>query len=109
MKAQKAKRRHSLKWSMICMIFLCWGLPVLLVVAGAGVYIFGELSAQTQKTFSLSTDKAMALTEGKLDAAVTATLKASYIPSVKDAWAQYQNDGDDVALYNTITGFLSEQ
>ncbi|MEG2660036.1 MAG: sensor histidine kinase [Oscillospiraceae bacterium] len=109
MKAQKAKRRHSLKWSMICMIFLCWGLPVLLVVAGAGVYIFGELSVQTQKTFSLSTDKAMALTEGKLDAAVTATLKASYIPSVKDAWAQYQNDGDDVALYNTITGFLSEQ
>ncbi|MEG1381989.1 MAG: hypothetical protein RSC73_07070 [Ruthenibacterium sp.] len=109
MKEKSTKRRHSLKWSMVRMIFLCWGLPVLLVVAGAGVYLFNNLAVQTQKTISLSTDKAIALTEGKLDAAVTATLKASYIPTIKNAWAQYQQDADAVTLYNTVTDFLSEQ
>ncbi|MEG0910295.1 MAG: histidine kinase [Ruthenibacterium sp.] len=109
MKEKSIKRRHSLKWSMVRMIFLCWGLPVLLVVAGAGVYLFNNLAVQTQKTISLSTDKAIALTEGKLDAAVTATLKASYIPTIKNAWAQYQQDADAVTLYNTVTDFLSEQ
>lgn len=109
MKNKQAKRRHSLKWSMVRMIFLCWGLPVLLVVAGAGTYIFNNLTLQTQKSITQSTDKAIALTEGKLDAAITATLKASYIPTVKDAWAQYQQDADAVTLYNTVTDFLSEQ
>ena len=51
MKQQKAPktgqggpRRHSLKWSMIGMVLFCWILPVLLIVAGADVYIFNSLA-----------------------------------------------------------------
>ena len=63
-------RRHSLKWSMIGMVLFCWILPVLLIVAGAGVYIFNSLATQAQKNLQMSAETATELVTTRMDAAM---------------------------------------
>ncbi len=116
MKQQKAPktgqggpRRHSLKWSMIGMVLFCWILPVLLIVAGAGVYIFNSLATQAQKNLQMSAETAAELVTTRMDAAMASSRKASYIPTIRDAWQSYQQTGEAVELYENVNLFLYQQ
>lgn len=106
---QKLKRRHSLKWSMVRMLVLCWVLPVYLIVGGAGLYILHSMTQQAREHIVLSADNAVELTVAKLNGAVASSRKASYIPTIKDAWTTYQETGEAVELYTTINTFLYHQ
>ena len=106
---QSGPRRHSLKWSMIGMVLFCWILPVLLIVAGAGVYIFNSLATQAQKNLQMSAETATELVTTRMDAAMASSRKASYIPTIRDAWQSYQQTGEAVNLYENVNLFLYQQ
>ena len=101
--------RHSLKWSLIGLVLTCWVLPVLLVAGGTGGYILHSLAAQAQSDLTLTTQNALDLVGTRLDAAMASSRKASYIPTIRKAWAQYRQDGAGVELYETINQFLYQQ
>ena len=107
--AAKTKKRHSLKWSMVTIVLICWVLPVVLAVAAAGCYIMGSLTRQAKQNLYLNTENAMDLTTVRLDAAIASSRKASYIPTVRAAWRSYQEDGETVTLYEAVNTFLYQQ
>lgn len=104
----KTKRR-SLRWSMVAMVLACWVLPVVLAVTAAGGYILNSLTLQAEQSLRLNTENAMDLSAVRMDAALASSRKASYIPTVRAAWRQYQQDGEAVALYETVSKFLYQQ
>lgn len=101
--------RSSLKWTMLAVVLGCWVLPLVLLVAGSAEYIGSVTERQARETILQSANAAAQITVTRLEAALSASIKASYLPTIKDAWQQYKQDGDSVLLYERATTFLNQQ
>ncbi|MCI2046173.1 MAG: sensor histidine kinase [Faecalibacterium sp.] len=106
---QKAKTRRSLRASLIMMVFLSWVLPVVVSVGAAGWYLFSSLTEQAGSTLHVNAQSALELVDTRLAGAVASSRKASYIPTIRNAWRQYQQDGNRVVLYDSVSQMLYQQ
>lgn len=105
---RRARPKKSLKWSMITLLTFCWLLP-LAVIAYVIFYVAADkINLQTERTIVLSADNAIKICEMRMDAAVEASKSASYLPSVKESYAEYQRDGNLLALRKRINLFLEQ-
>ena len=52
-------KKHSLQWSMIRMLVLCWLLPLALLVFIMLFFMSTKLTGQTENTIISSSDKAV--------------------------------------------------
>ena len=68
-----------------------------------------SLTQHATHSLALSTGSAMDLCVSRLDAALASSRKASYIPTVRDAWRRYEQNGETVALYEEVSTFLYQQ
>ncbi len=105
----KEKRKKPLKWSMIGMLIVGWLMPLMLIAFTMLYFVSSMLSAQIEKTVVSSTDKAVEICELQLEDIVTASKNASYLPTVKESYADYIESGNRQALYSEITSFLNQQ
>ena len=102
------KKKAPLKWSMIMLLTLCWLLP-LAVIAYVMLYVAaGKINSQTERTIVTSVDNAIRICEMRMDAAVEASRNASYLPTIKECYADYLEDGDRLALQKTVNLFLEQ-
>ncbi len=101
--------RSSLKWTMLMLVIGCWVLPFVLLVTLVANYIFHSTQTQARQTVLQSVTAATQITATRLESAASASVKASYLPTLKNAWQQYQKDQNSVDLYETATTFLSQQ
>ncbi|MDD3428511.1 MAG: sensor histidine kinase [Oscillospiraceae bacterium] len=108
-KQKNSPYRGSLKWRIVILLSLCWVLPVYLIVGGMGFYILNSMTKQAAEHISLSANTAIQLTTARLDSAVAASLKASYVPTISEAWNKYQQDSEAVDLYTSVNTFLYQQ
>ena len=94
----KVRKKAPLKWSMIRLLLLCWLLP-LIIIAYAIFYVAAEeIHSQTERTIVTSADNAIKICEMRMDAAVEASKNASYLPTIKECYSQYQKDGNILAF-----------
>ncbi len=83
---------------MIRLLLLCWLLP-LIIIAYAIFYVAAEeIHSQTERTIVTSADNAIKICEMRMDAAVEASKNASYLPTIKECYSQYQKDGNILAF-----------
>ena len=99
----------SLKHGLIALIGVCWVLPVLLILTLSGYFIRNNLQSRIDDTIETSVTNAMNMTKSSLDSALSASRAASYDNVIQRAWAQYGEDADGVALYGSVTEYLSQQ
>ena len=107
--AERTKKGVSLKHGLIGLIIVCWVLPVLLILTLTGYFIRNNLQIRIDETIETSVTNAIDLTKANIDSALAASRAASYDNVVQRAWTQYQNDADGVALYGSVTEYLSQQ
>ncbi len=107
--AERTKKVVSLKHGLIALIIVCWVLPVLLILTLTGYFIRNNLQIRIDETIETSVTNAIDLTKANIDSALAASRAASYDNVVQRAWTQYQKDADGVALYGSVTEYLSQQ
>lgn len=99
----------SLKHGLIALIAVCWVLPVLLILALSGYFIRNNLQSRIDDTIETSVTNAMNMTKASIDSALAASRAASYDNVIQRAWSQFEQDADGVALYGSVTEYLSQQ
>lgn len=103
------ERKRSLKWQMTGMMLLCWLVPVVLVLCVLGWYVADSLSQRTAQNLADQFQVNLGLCADRLDTAVEASRLATYDPSIADAWADYQKNGNYAALYRQTQDFMNRQ
>ena len=106
---ERTKKGISLKRGLIALIAVCWVLPVLLILTLTGYFIRNNLQIRIDETIETSVTNAIDLTKANVDSALAASRAASYDNVIQRAWTQYQKDTDGVALYGSVTEYLSQQ
>ncbi len=103
---KKAGRSRQLKWSMIKMLAAGWFLPFLLISIMLLFFVSKRMDRQLQNTIMTSADKSIELCELRLKQAMESSKEASYQPMLKEGYARYLQDGDDVKLNRTASNFI---
>jgi len=99
----------SLKHGLIALIAVCWVLPVLVILTLSGFFIRNNLQSRIDDTIETSVTNAMNMTRDNVNSALAASRAASYDNVIQRAWTQYGADADGVALYGSVTEYLSQQ
>lgn len=108
-KAQKSVRpKAPLKWSMIMLLLSCWLLPLTIITYIMFYVAADKINLQTERTIITSADNAIKICEMRMDTAVEASRSASYLPTVRDCYAEYQKDGNRLGLRKKINLFLEQ-
>ena len=107
--AERTGKGISLKHGLIALIAVCWVLPVLLILALSGYFIRNNLQSRIDDTIETSVTNAMNMTKASIDSALAASRAASYDNVIQRAWTQFEEDADGVALYGSVTEYLSQQ
>ena len=106
---ERTKKGVSLKRGLIALIAVCWVLPVLLILTLTGYFIRNNLQIRIDETIETSVTNAIDLTKASIDSALAASRAASYDNVIQRAWSQFTDDDDAVALYASVTEYLSQQ
>lgn len=106
---ERTGRGISLKHGLIALIAVCWVLPVLLILTLSGYFIRNNLQSRIDDTIETSVTNAMNMTRASIDSALAASRAASYDNVIQRAWTQFSEDADGVALYASVTEYLSQQ
>ncbi len=109
MEQKKPTRAVSLKWRLVTIVLLCWVLPVLLILAVVGAYSYSQVERQIADTITVSAQNAANMVKAGMESALSDSRAASYDPTIRSAYAAYQNDQDKVALYDTLIDYLTRQ
>lgn len=107
--AERPKKGVSLKHGLIALIGVCWVLPVLLILTLSGYFIRNNLKIRIDETIETSVTNALDMTRASIDSALAASRAASYDNVIQRAWVQFSEDDDRVALYGSVTEYLSQQ
>lgn len=103
---KKAGRNRQLKWSMIKMLAAGWFLPFLLISVMLLFFVSKRMDRQLQNTIMTSADKSIELCELRLKQAMESSKEASYLPTLKESYARYLQDGDDMKLNRAVSSFI---
>jgi two-component system sensor histidine kinase YesM len=106
---ERGKKGVSLKHGLIGLIIVCWVLPVLLILTLTSYFIRNNLQIRIDETIETSVTNAIDMTKANIDSALAASRAASYDNVIQRAWTQFQEDADGVALYGSVTEYLSQQ
>lgn len=109
-------KKFSLRWYMLALVIGCWVLPVLLLTGLFFAYVNNNMRSRALEMVTVSADNATNLTLMRLQESVNAALDASYTPTLKKAWAEYQKSLPNgtsgigaVYLNKTTQNYLQEK
>jgi len=108
-KKSKGKRPVSLKWRLVSIMLACWVLPVLLILSVMGAYSYAQVKQQIADTITGSAKNAGNMTGAGLQMALNDSRAASYDPTIRSAYTAYLENGEEVPLYDSVTGYLTRQ
>lgn len=108
-KPAKPKRTRSLRWSLILLILICWVLPLMLTVTVSGVITSQRTYQHVSDIVSSSVENAVDILQRDLDGTVSSSLSISYVPTVREAYTQYQKDDNVRTFYNEVNQYLTQE
>ena len=106
---QRPGKPVSLKWRLISIMLVCWVLPVLLILAVMGAYLYAQVKQQIADTITSSAQSAANMTAAGLQTALNDSRAASYDPTIRSAYIAYLANEEDVQLYDNTTSYLTRQ
>lgn len=106
---KKTGKSKQLKWSMIKMLTIGWFLPLFLISFIMLFFVSNRMNEQLKDTIVTSADKAIEICQIRLNEAMAASKDASYIPSIKESYAEYLQNGDEKKLNREVLQFVEQQ
>ena len=104
----RKKQPTSLRSRLVTAVLICWILPVLGVVALAGLLLNSSYERAARQELDARMQNAMEQLEMRMDALFEASKTVSYDGVVRNAYRLYQRDGDSAALYADVTDYLTQ-
>ena len=105
---QSGKKVFSLRFSIIVLILGCWVFPILLISGVSGYYTSHLLYQRIAGVTSGALQNSMDIVRRDIENIVDTSFNASYLPTIRQAYTRFLQDGDEVAFYNEIKGFLNQ-
>ena len=99
---------HSLHDRLLTAVLLCWVLPVLSVMALAGLLIGRNYENSTRQDLEGRAANALEQTALRLDTVFEDSKEVSYDGVVRNSYRLYQKDGDKAAFYRTVNEYLNQ-
>ena len=103
-----ARPKISLKLGLMTTIVLCWLVPIITIVALAGVLFGDNYRRSVQQEVGASAEYALRQVQLQLEDAVSDSKTMSYDGIVRSAYRSYQQTGDSAALYRSINDYLNQ-
>lgn len=108
--AEGEEKRFTAKtpimWSLIMFFIMCWILPLTIIVYLMLDMTTDKLNEQLERTIVTSADNAAKMCEMQLNEVMKSSRAISYISTIRDAYRQYQKDGNRPAFFHTVSRFL---
>lgn len=105
----KKQKESSLKWSMMRTLILCWLIPLTILTIIVLKFVYDNLNQQTKQSIINSADKAVEICLSRMQDSITASKNASYMPTIRENYIQYQSEHNNQQLYEAVTLFLTQQ
>ena len=102
------RTRVSLKWGLTTMIVICWLVPIIIVIALAGVLFEKNNRTRMQQELDSSARYALSQVQMQLADAINDSKTMSYDGIVRSAYRSYQQDGNAATLYRSVNDYLSQ-
>lgn len=102
------KTQISLKLGLTTMIVICWLVPIIIVIALAGVLFEKSNRTRVQQELDSSARYALHQVYLQLEDAINDSKTMSYDGIVRSAYRSYQQDGNAAMLYRSINDYLSQ-
>ncbi len=90
------------------MLSVCWFLPLLMLSITMLFFVSGKVNRQLENTIVTSADKAIDICQIRINEAMSASKDASYQPEIKNAYNEYQRDGDRKKLARDVNLFIQQ-
>lgn len=103
-----AKPKISLKLGLMTTIVICWLVPIVIVVALAGVLFDNNYRRSVQQEIEASAEYALRQVQVQLEDTINDSKTMSYDGIIRSAYRSYQQDGDSAALYRSINDYLNQ-
>lgn len=102
------KRKHSLKLVIVSLAFLCWLIPILLMVAVMGYYVLSKHDDEQLERLAEQMAASSRICQERLDGAIANSRRISYDKTVQQKYEQYQRgELSYAALYSEVQYYLS--
>lgn len=102
------KRKHSLKLVIVSLAFLCWLIPILLMVAVMGYYVLSKQDDEQLERLAEQMAASSRICQERLDGAIANSRRISYDKTVQQKYEQYQRgELSYAALYSEVQYYLS--
>lgn len=106
---RKLRKGISLKWGLISVIIIFWGLPLLVIFTIMGYYASVQARQQLNKTIVNSVESAVEVTQGGIVNAMDLMRASSFETNMKNAVAEYSVNSNKTKLYENIMQNLTIQ
>ena len=93
------KREVSLRRQILFIVLLCWLIPVVMLLTMMIWYLGGAVGSRAEENYSNQLVVHLRMCADRLNSAVEASRLASYDTTIREAWNEYQRDGNYAALY----------
>ncbi|MCR5688547.1 MAG: histidine kinase [Lachnospiraceae bacterium] len=103
------KQKETLKWQMMRLLTFGWIVPIGIIAVIFLLVASRRLERQTYLAIETSMEKASEICELRMSDCIAASREASYRPDIRNAWSEYRKNKRAGDLYESTTGFLSEQ
>lgn len=101
------KQKTSLIKDFLMIIVTCWLVPLVIVVALAGLLLGRSYEKSAQQKLDVSAQYAVHHIQMHLDEAIYDSKSASYEGIIGSAYREYQQSGDSVSLYREVEAYLN--
>lgn len=101
-------KKVSLQMGLMMTILICWLVPIVIVVALAGMMLNRSYTNSVQQEIDASAENALRLVQMQVEDAVKDSKAVSYDGVVRSAYRGYLQSGDSAALYGEVSNYLSQ-
>ena len=104
-----ARPKISLKLGLMTTIVICWLVPIIIIVALAGILFGDNYRRSVEQEIAASADYALRQVQVLLGDAIKDSKTMSYDGIVRSAYRSYQQSCDSAALYRSINDYLNQK
>jgi len=102
------KPKISLRTGLLTVIVICWLVPLIIVVALAGVLLEKSYQASAQQEIETGAQNAMQQVQLQIANAISDSKAVSYDGVIRSVYRSYQQDGNIAVLYRSVNDYLAQ-
>ena len=102
------KTKTSLRTGLLAAIVICWLVPLIIVVALAGIMLEKSYHASAQQEIENGAQNSMQQVQMHLENAVSDSKAVSYDGVIRSVYRSFQQDGNIAVLYRGVNEYLAQ-